>query len=230
MYDYNIKNYYIVTEYFDKDSSFLFDNIFYKQKIYDTYMIQFLMGLFFLERKGYRHGDFKPNNILCKNTESNIIFHYKIETIDFFVPTYGYLYAIIDFGNLYPLKIKKDDNDIMHYVDNIIRTIRYSNVKKYLQIYKTIDEFLNLFDKEKQREIINNSTFKNDLSSYISYALKKNYIESNNDLLNKYVYKLKNILNEKLSLIDILKNNFGKYKIYKKKYDKYKIIHFNISI
>lgn len=46
MYDFNINENYIITEYFDEDSDFLYDNIFYKQKYYDTYMIQFLMGCY----------------------------------------------------------------------------------------------------------------------------------------------------------------------------------------
>lgn len=227
LYQYNFKEKYLLTEYFDGESSYLFDDTFYKQKIYDTYIIQFLMGLFFLEMKGYRHGDFKPNNILYKNIEK-ILFHYKIDTLDFYIPTYGKLYAVMDFGRTYSTRIKTDKNDIKSYVDKINRTIRHNNIKKYLQKYKTIDEFLDIFSKDKQEEIQKNSTYDNTLSSYISYALKKDYIKSENENLNKYVYELKNILNGEISLRDILLNNFEKYKIYKKKYDKYKIIEFNL--
>lgn len=66
MYDFGINENYIITEYFDEDSDFLYDNIFYKQKYYDTYMIQILMALYYLEKKGYRHGDFHQQNVLKK--------------------------------------------------------------------------------------------------------------------------------------------------------------------
>jgi len=150
MYDFNINENYIITEYFDEDSDFLYDNIFYKQKYYDTYMIQFLMGLYYLEKKGYRHGDFHQQNVLKKNIEKNILFRYKIDDKIFYVPTYGFLYAVIDFNNAYPIKIKKI-SDTLHFAEKINITIRKNSVKKYLKIYKTINDFFNIFDEKNRR-------------------------------------------------------------------------------
>jgi len=85
-----------------------------------------------------------------------------------------------------------------------------------------------IFLMKKIEDIIKNSTQENDLSSYISYAIKKNYLKLHNDKLNEYVYKIKDIFKGDKNIKEILEENFDEYKIYKKKYDKYKIIDFTL--
>ena len=227
MYMYDSKNKFILNEYFDGDSSFLFENIFYEKKYYDTYMIQFLIGLLYLENNNIKHDDFRPNNILFKYIDKKILFHYKFDSVEFYVPTFGYLYAIIDFGRSHSLKEKTDKSDIQKYVSYIDRTNRAFHVNQLLKKFTNMTDFMNLFSKIQQKEIINNSSYKNELSSYISYAIKQNMLSVDNSLLNPYVNEMKKILDVSMSLKEILTINFSNYTNYKLIYDDYTIIKFS---
>jgi serine/threonine protein kinase len=106
-YNFNEKNKYLVMEYADGDTEILFKNTYYDENIYKSYICQVLLGLYaFNNYTMLYHRDLRPANILYKKISENIIFHYKINNKDYYVPTYGFLFMICDYGQATHIVLK----------------------------------------------------------------------------------------------------------------------------
>lgn len=90
----------IIMEYADNNCRFLFkENKYIPTEIYKTFLFQILMSIYFLNTHlNLYHKDVRLPNILYKKINPNTVFHYKINNNDYFVPTFGYLFMLADFG------------------------------------------------------------------------------------------------------------------------------------
>jgi serine/threonine protein kinase len=136
--DSNEKDYYIILEYADGDSTFIFNNINYP--LYYSYLCQILIGLIYLDKLKIYHCDLKPENILHKKINKNIVFHYVINNIDFYVPSYGYLFMLADFSlaNIF-------NHEKLHYFLKNIKVKPHDKYNKLENIFSY--NKLSLFDK-----------------------------------------------------------------------------------
>lgn len=220
-YYYSINDLILIMEYADGDSRFLFENKFYDTIIYETYIIQSLIGLFsFNNYTLLNHKDMKPANILYKNIDNRFIFHYRINEYDYWIPSNGYLFMITDFGNC-SFTLDGEINDLEYF--------KYKMIKSLMRIFITInskfkykyENFYNNFEKLTiylKYKKIDNKTL-NIINNFI------NDFEMTDCNINKIIIKLINTLNND-NILDILNLYFNKYT--KNTYDEKNIIHFNI--
>jgi hypothetical protein len=59
-----------------------------------------------------------------KNIDKRFIFHYKINGIDYWIPSNGYLFMITDFGN-FNFTLDGEINDLYFFRYNIIKSLLY---------------------------------------------------------------------------------------------------------
>ena len=198
-------------------------NILNKEQIY-SFIIQFSYIIYLLEKNNYIHGDIHQNNIgVIKTSKKYInIFNKK-------VPTFGYIYQLIDYGRILHKKdiISKIDKQLYenlygNEVDFIL-TILLSNFPliDYIQKNKIEINELNVrktFPNSNEDKIL--TTFCNNdddkCRNYKFNLYKILYPTSyQKELLgNKYKTVIEPIL--RIDLIDILyilKTNFDKNKI-----------------
>jgi len=219
-YDYNNDLGIIIMEYANGDSKFLFKNEYYDTNLYKSYICQVLLSLYvFTDYTMLFHCDVKPKNILYKKIDENIVFHYKVKNLDYYVPTYGYLFMLADFGNA-KFELKNRLLDVENFN------------------YKIIDNYFHTFDKYYPNKIT-----KNELNNFINILCEKKtnkeFIEKINNLINfykseksikinKYIFELYDILNSSKDILIILNTHYKDFTI--NNYKKQKIIDFNLDI
>ena len=194
-----------------------------KQQIY-SFIIQFSYIIYLLEINKYIHGDIHQLNIgVIKTSKKYInIFNYK-------VPTYGYIYKLIDFGRALHKKDvitkseKKTYNDLYGNEVDFILTILSSNLHLINYIKKNkikVNEFdvRKAFPNSNEDKILNTFCNNNDdkCRIYKFNLYKILYPEAYQKQLlgEKYKKVIEPIL--RIDLIDILyilKINFDKIKM-----------------
>jgi hypothetical protein len=76
------------------------NNINHYIKLFKTMFFQILIGLLYLnDHLGIYHYDLQSNNIFFKKINQNTVFKYIIDDNVYYIPTYGYLFMIGDFGS-----------------------------------------------------------------------------------------------------------------------------------
>lgn len=72
-------------------------------------MIQIIYCVYLMRKHGYSHNDLDPRNIAYKKTNEKYINIFNLQ-----IPTFGYIYSLIDYGNIYHKKYRYhfEDNDI----------------------------------------------------------------------------------------------------------------------
>lgn len=194
----------IIMEYADGDSNFLFKDVYYDTNIYKSFVCQVLIGIYiFNNYTMLYHRDMKPGNVLYKKINKNTIFHYKINDNDYYVPTYGYLFMICDFG---VAKFKLDGRKI-----DIIN-LNYSIIKTYvgnleLQNYNDMDKsIINIIKTIKSSEEILNGKMDKDINLLISKLNNNSNIQ-----INKYLFEIYSILNTNKNIIDLLNTKYSDF-------------------
>lgn len=220
-YDYNYDLELIIMEYANGDSKFLFKNDYYDTNLYKSYICQVLLSLYvFTDYTMLYHCDVKPKNILYKKIDENIVFHYIIENLDYYIPTYGYLFMLADFGNAkFKLDNRLSDVDNFNYkiIDNYFHTFDEYYPNK-LSRYE-LDNFINILcDKSKKKDFVNKIL---DLIKF--YKKEENKIK-----INKYVFELYDILNSSTDILTILNTYYKEFTI--NNYKNKKIINFKLDI
>lgn len=220
--DYDNK--YIIMEYADNNSFYLFDelntlNDTTNTNIIYSFILQILVGLLCFQNKlNLFHGDFAFRNILYKKIVSNIILHYQINSQDFYIPTYGFLFLIIDYGSFRKINNDKINLDIFDKVNSLNSDLEKLLIKKILYNYDQTD-FMDIFLTQYKPNI--NKLYDNDKKIYMKNI--RSYIKSlniNENILN-YDELIKKGINSNIifikKIVETTPNIFDMInKIYKK--------------
>lgn len=152
----NLNNYYFVMEYCD-GSLIDFFNDEHHIEIYKSCIFQICSAIYCLQKhiKIY-HNDLSITNIMFKKINKNTIFNYKINGIDYYIPSHGYLFVVIDFEDSIffekDTKPNYDFKDILTLYTRPIKTLlRKNNID-------TSDKLLKIMNTNKINieKIINN--------------------------------------------------------------------------
>jgi serine/threonine protein kinase len=223
VYDYNNSVPLIIMEYADGDCKFLFKDEYYDTEIYISFLFQVLMSIYcFNNYTMLYHRDVKLGNILYKKINKNIVFHYKIENKDYYIPTCGYLFMLCDFG-IAKLKLNGRSLDIINLDYKIIKNYILDFSKKYLDAFnnnKNIDNIIEIIRSSK--EISQNNSFNKNMTDVIDII--KNI---KNKKINKFVFDIHDILTFDLDICKIFNKYFTDYT--KNNYNKENIIHFIVE-
>jgi hypothetical protein len=153
-------------------------------------IIQCIYALHLMHSNGFYHTDINESNIMYKKT--------TLKTIKIFglkIPTFGYLYSIIDYEEVISTKFKLSDNEILNMSS---RNYKYEDNMKILCrcIFYGSEDRLNIINKiiSNDKTLFNDDWFNNhfDNQSLLKYEHIKYYILNVNDphkLIN-YFYKL----------------------------------------
>lgn len=207
IYYYDSKKPYILMEYADGDCRFLFKDDFYETEIYEIFICQILMGLLCLHTQTILyHRDLKPANLLYKNINKNIVFHYKINNEDYYIPTKGYLFMIADFGRAsLELGIYSEEK-------NLATQIEIYHMQFLEKKFQTMEKFLELFSNEEQTELKKIYIKEHsNLEKIIQYAIEKKLLKNKLNV-NEYIYKMYGMLVSKIPIQEIINKYFSKFK------------------
>jgi serine/threonine protein kinase len=204
VYDYNEKNNLIIMEYADGDSRFLFKNEFYDDDIYKSYLCQVLFGIYaFNNYTMLYHRDIKPDNILYKKINKNIILHYKINDKDYYVPTFGYLFMIGDFGSV-KFILSERVEDIINFDYFIIKNylINLSSLYPSIINQNHVNNMNNVFYAEKDKIHLNLNKML-ELSNIIKDKKDKK--------INNYIFEFHKILTSSKNILNIVDKYFNDF-------------------
>jgi serine/threonine protein kinase len=210
-YDFDRKLGLLVMEYADGDTKFLFKNEFYEDNIYKSYICQVLIGLYaFNNYTMLDHRDIKPENILYKKIDKNTVFHYKIGDIEYYVPTFGYLFMIADFGIAnYKLGNRLPDIDNFNYKIIVNYLTNFSLQYPKLINKNEIDNFIKIIgnskDKYRSGDIIKRMVQLGKLIKDVKGKKMNNYVLNLYDILSSEKDGLKII---DLNFKDFTKNTY----------------------
>ncbi len=208
IYNYNnilLENkYYIFNEYAEGTLEQWMEND-HSTDEWDSFMFQILYAVFIMQNKlKMYHADLKPKNILYKNIKKGY-FKYILNDEVYYVPTYGNLFIISDFGKSQSLLLKNntiDDTSIQTCIDENLDLEHISSLPKRIIVsalekkYKYDNkELINIIKKhsdtvfdmyyESEKKKINYDLEKYPefikkkmlLRSIIYYAIEKDYID-----------------------------------------------------
>jgi serine/threonine protein kinase len=193
----------LIMEYADSDAKFLFKDEYYETNIYKSFMCQILIAIYaFSNYTMLLHRDVKPDNILCKKINKNVVFHYKINNRDYYVPTYGYLFMVADFG-IASLKIGNRLPDIVNLNYKIIIKFLSSYADKYSGTipHKDLDNVIKMIGDSEEK---NKSNIIIDKMNQLIKSVKN----IKNKKMNDYVFDIYRILSSDTNILNILNNNF----------------------
>lgn len=187
---------YILMEYADGDIERWFEFEHTNAEI-KSFVFQMLVGILAVQKylKAY-HSDLKPKNIFFKRLHEKGNFKYKINNEEYYVPTFGNLFLIADFGHAKSLLIKEDLKIEDKIIDAIainkdFRHILHINKRLIVtnMMEKGIDRLDKLFNLIKSPENLN--------------KLKK-YLDSESDKIKKDFQKYPKYLQDKMLLKNML--------------------------
>ena len=182
------------------------DNIKHYVKLFKTMIFQILIGILYLNNYlDIYHNDLKTNNIFFKKINENTVFKYIFNDNIYYIPTYGYLFMIGDFGSslssIYVSKIKSViDTD--EYLLKKIREKQTMKFSKNIEIYKHIKIIHHRLLKPFFKKITKTESlddFKNTMiPQYISLETYENILKNLSSSDNKYSELLHYIIINKL--------------------------------
>jgi serine/threonine protein kinase len=218
VFDYNEDIPLIIMEYANADSKFLFSEPKYiSTEIYKSFLFQILSSIYFLNNKlKLFHRDLRVPNILYKKINPKTIFHYKINNINYYVPTFGYLFMLTDFGQT----DKNEYNDINYLSFSIF--INYVNVlyplyKEKIQLTQREEKIFDLIIEKKE------FFYKDLFEKYKQLIIQK--LSKVNEIMNNYIFEIDTILTSDKNILEIFKTYFLEYSV--NVYDKKNIINFS---
>lgn len=168
--DFNPKEKYIIMEYADGDSTDIIKYDF-NYEILCSFICQVLIGLLCFQKiLNCLHNDFKLENILYKKINKQIILRYVINNQEYYIPTYGYLFMIADYGfsfdkSSYDPNKNKNKNDFIDIerLKNsfdliLVKMNKQSNdIKKIQKILEDKISIMNIIKKNFNDFIKNNN-------------------------------------------------------------------------
>ena len=204
VYNFNSNIPLIIMEYADGDARFLFNSdVFYPNELYNSLIFQVLAGIYYLHNNvKLLHNDLNLDNVFYKKINPNIIFHYKINKKDYYLPTFGYLFMLGDYGRT----DEKNINGIISELKYFGRSILIEYLKVIFKLYKSE---INLFN-EKNKTIFNLVLFKEkyDYTTFFIHNINSflTITENINNKMNKYILKIANNLLTKSSELEIIED------------------------
>ena len=144
MYDYDVKNNIIYLEYIDTDLRKAYNNSIIKinESILYSLLFQILYAIMCYSHFAKKiHRDLQPNNIFIKYIDKDSVFIYKINNINYYVPSYGYLFMIGDFG------LSGDCHKVNYDFHNFLESLLRLFVKKSVN-FTNIHELYELIPKK----------------------------------------------------------------------------------
>lgn len=206
---------YILMEYADGDIERWFEFEHTDSEI-KSFVFQMLVGILSIQKylKAY-HSDLKPKNIFFKKLSDKKNFKYKINNEEYYVPTFGNLFLIADFGHAKSLLVKDD----LKIEDKIIDAIAINkdfrhilHISKRLIVTNIMEKGIDTLDK--LYNVINNDEYLNKIKKY--YGSESDKIKKDFEKYPKYLQDkmlLKNILYYVVenNLIDFSNYKTGKY-------------------
>jgi serine/threonine protein kinase len=223
LYNKNIKNDLIIMEYADGTSTFLYKD-YCETNIYKTFLFQALCSIYVFNNylKIY-HNDVKLSNILYKKIDPKIIFKYNINGINYWVPSYGYLFMLADFGIAGYKKIYCKDETEKLELSILFALVYYAKTK-----YK--NEIAKIPELEEKINLMTNKDIPYKENNYYNDRLKINNQISNMDsTLDKFAFEILPVLNYSRKPLEIIKKYFGDFTEKKQNFSNGNIIEFNIK-
>jgi serine/threonine protein kinase len=218
VYDFDDNIGLIIMEYANGDSKFLFANgKLFSTEIYKSFLFQVMISIYYYNNAlKLTHKDSRLQNILYKKINPNTIFHYKINNIDYYVPTYGYLFMLADFGAVHPLEF--NDVEIFNFsiFVNYVNAL-YPLYKEKMKLTYQEEEIFDLVIEKK--EFFDNNLFKQYKQTMIQKLSKVN------EIMNNYIFEIDTILTSDKNILEIFKTYFLEYSV--NVYDKKNIINFS---
>jgi hypothetical protein len=227
-----LANYYFVMEYCDGDLRNFFNDE-HDLEIYKSCIFQICCAIYCLQKyvKIY-HNDLSITNIIFKKIDKNIVFHYNINSVDYYVPTHGYLFVIIDFeDSIFFIKDDKPNHDFKDLITLHTRPIKMllrknniNTVNELLKLIKLDDiNIKKIIDSAKQSHIyINASTEKiKDNLIYTklyhesikkkSFNYEKLYTKKTKKIVKLLKYYSDNIFTSKDKIDNLLYKHFTEF-------------------
>ena len=164
-------------------------------------ILQILIGLLCFQTKlNMYHGDFAFRNILYKKINPDIVLCYQINSKKYYIPTFGYLFLIIDFGAYRKLNNDKYNFDLFNRINSLVSDLEKIFIRKILYNY-TLTDFLKIFlTKHTQhiKKIYNNDKkiYLKNIRHYIKDIKNYNTILNYDELIYKGIHK--NIIDIKI--------------------------------
>lgn len=161
------------------------------------FQVNFIL-LYLQKHFKFTHNDLHINNIMYKKTEISYLY-YKFNNKYFKVPTYGYLFTIIDYGRcIFEYKNKIYYNDVFS---------KYGEAEgQYTYPIPNID----LYKKKYEREIYPNFSF--DMCRLTITILEELY---ENDINDDEIYKFLNYIVTDVNNNNIYQNKIDNFDLYK---------------
>ena len=173
-------------------------NIITKYEVYSL-IIQIIYALHLMHTNDFVHRDLTSKNICYKKTKTK-----NIKILGLSIPTYGYIFSLIDYGGVGSLKFEPcEHNDVSYFVLN--SNVYTDNLNFLMKgifniLYKKgcgpNDKILYLINKiinnPHDKSILSDPNFNLFESSLLNYEETKNYISLMNDEIKliKYFYNL----------------------------------------
>ncbi len=181
------------------------------------------------------HNDLHSYNILFKKINKDTIFNYNINDINYYIPSFGFLFVIIDFERSILLDNIKESKYKKEIEDKINKNYDFNNLKKlYHRPVKIILKNKNIDNMQDLLKLIQNQDHKTDIfnfnkdnkddktlfSSTLHFILDNNYLDLSN-FIDKETSNVITILKELTNNIFLSEKPIEELlNIYFKKYQK----------
>jgi hypothetical protein len=236
IYKLNLVNLYTVMEYCD-GTLIDFFNEEYDINIYKSFVFQICCAILCLQKHiGIKHNDISATNIMFIKINENIVLNYKINNINYFVPTYGFLFVIVDFDKsqfitkennklnsdfkylqkLYqrPLKTILRKNNIITSMD-LLEILNINSINDVFDMLKINEESYDYY-YPKNIEILTSELYSKIFYSAVNNNLidfKKYYSDKTEKIVKLLKHYTTNIFMSKDNIEILIKNNFADFLI-----------------
>ncbi len=153
----------------------------------NSLLIQMLYINYLLRKSNWIHHDVHPGNIGYKIVDTNTKIKLRINNKNFTIPTYGYIFSLIDYGYCANKKFLKSSIEKKNYIMNYrLNFDLWCFLEEYvLNYYKNINELKhNDINLKKLHEIITRYIYSNDKLLY--EKIKFIMIHTNKNLESKF--------------------------------------------
>jgi hypothetical protein len=163
-----------------------------KKQLYSA-IIQIIFIIYLLKKNNYMHCDLHNRNIMFSIVPQS----YKINMLNYSIPTFGYLFCFIDFGSLLnpkydlndkeTLKLKNYYSDLDTFFNNLRQKLVYDQYKNKINYYKVIKQIKKEYQYNKLNKYLIQDFDKTNLNIIYNLFLTLNEVKLAKILkINKY--------------------------------------------
>jgi len=153
----------------------------------NSLLIQILYIIYLLRKSNWIHHDVHPGNIGYKIVDINTKLKLRINNKTYIIPSYGYIFSLIDYGYCANKKFLKSSTEKKNYIMNYrLNFDLWCFLEEYIfNYYKNINEFKhNNINLKKLHETITKYIYTNDKLLY--EKIKFIMIHTNKSLESKF--------------------------------------------